>query len=308
VPQRDDEPEIAPQYLDRVDVILGGGRQFFDPHARKDRDDLVGRFTQAGYAVITTRDALLASKGPRLLGTFASGHLPFTIDRRADARLAAEVPTLAEMAQAALARLLATGDPFLLQVEGARIDHAAHANDIGGLLWDQLEFDDALAAMLAATAANGDLLLIATSDHGNSNPGLNGVGANYKRTNEHFARIAKQSRSHEMLLDGLTDQHDNPQAVAAAVENALGFRPEPDEVEALAATLASRPVVEWNHLLASPPGILGQIAGNRTGIGWTSTSHTADPTLISAAGPGAGLFHGAVRNDAIHAKLLDLLG
>ena len=42
--------------------------------------------------------------------------------------------------------------PFPLQAEGARVGHAAHANDVAGLLWDQIAFDDAIATVLAATA------------------------------------------------------------------------------------------------------------------------------------------------------------
>ncbi|MCX6867296.1 MAG: hypothetical protein NTV46_13940 [Verrucomicrobia bacterium] len=35
-------------------------------------------------------------------------------------------------------------------------------------------------------------------------------------------------------------------------------------------------IVEWNHQLEKPEGLLGQFAGNHTGIGWTGTSHTSD--------------------------------
>ena len=74
--------------------------------------------------------------------------------------------------------ILADDPPFLLQVEGARVDHAAHLNDIAGLLGDQLAFDDALAAMLAMIAGRDDILIVVTSDHGNANPGLNGMVKN----------------------------------------------------------------------------------------------------------------------------------
>ncbi|MGL5020283.1 MAG: alkaline phosphatase, partial [Luteolibacter sp.] len=149
VPKRADEEAIAPQYLDAVDIILGGGAEFFDKTMRVDKRDLSADFAKAGYGIVNDRDALLASREGKLLGAFTRDHLPFSIDRNHNPGMAAKVPTLSEMATAALTRFLSGDKPFLLQVEGARIDHAAHLNDIGALLHDQLAFDDAVAAVLA---------------------------------------------------------------------------------------------------------------------------------------------------------------
>lgn len=306
-PKRDDEAGIAPQYLDRVEIVLGGGSQFFDGGRRRDKRDLFGEFGRAGYAVVRSRDELLAARGAKVLGTFAAGHLPFSLDRRHDEALAAQVPALAEMAEAALRRLLDGDAPFLLQVEGARVDHAAHANDIGGLLWDQLAFDDAIAAVLALVAGRDDVLVVITSDHGNANPGLNGIGASYRRTDEHFARVARLEASHERLLAEWSKRPGGVRELAGLVERRLGVRPDEAEAAALLGAMAGKEVAEWNHLLANPPGLLGQVVGNHTGIGWTGTTHTADPTIITALGPGAERFGGLVRNEAVHGKLLELL-
>ena len=119
---------------------------YFDPKLRPDKRNLTANFSKAGYQSISRRDELLAARSEKLLGTFTRGHLPFSIDRYHNPELAARIPTLPEMATAGLSRFLDGDKPFLLQVEGARIDHAAHLNDIGGLLVDQLAFDDALAA------------------------------------------------------------------------------------------------------------------------------------------------------------------
>jgi alkaline phosphatase len=306
-PDRDDEEAIAPQYLDLAEIVLGGGSEFFDPSKREDKRDLFADFAKAGYEVLRDRDQLLASKSARLLGTFTSGHLPYSVDRSHDEGLAKKVPTLAEMTDAALKRFLAGDAPFLLQIEGARIDHAAHANDIAGLLGDQLAFDDAIATVMAAIAGRDDILVVVTSDHGNSNPGLNGMGSSYRRTNEHFRRIAAMKSSHERLFAEWSAKPAGPSALSALVEDRLGFKPSDSEAATLLDTIGGKPVSEWNHLLANPPGILGQIAGNHSGIGWTGTVHTADPTLITALGPQAERFHGLVRNDSVHGKLLEIL-
>src|SRR5690606_14792938 len=40
-PSRNLEDDIAPQYLDVVDVLLGGGRRHFDSAQRRDKRDLL---------------------------------------------------------------------------------------------------------------------------------------------------------------------------------------------------------------------------------------------------------------------------
>lgn len=308
VPSRGNEDGIAPQYLDRVDVILGGGSPFFSKQDRRDKRDLTGDFAKAGYDIANTRDELLASRGKKLLGTFTRGHLPFSIDRDHDAALAARVPTLAEMSQAALGRFLESDKPFLLQIEAARIDHAAHLNDIAGLLGDQLGFDDALAAVLVQVGNRDDILIVVTSDHGNANPGLNGMGAGYSQSTQHFARITRLKASHERLFAewGKT-KRGTAAELTEIIRRHLDFTLKTDEAEALVDVFQKRPVIEWNEQLSKPEGLLGQFAGNHTGIGWTGTSHTSDPTILSALGPQSDRFTGMVTNSDVYGHLAEML-
>ncbi len=234
VSKRGEEDDIAPQYLDRVDVLLGGGSGHFSSKDRADQRDLSGEFAKAGYGVVSNRDGLIAAREDKLLGTFTRGHLPFSIDRDNNQAMAAAVPTLTEMAQAALARFLGGDRSFLLQIEGARIDHAAHLNDIGALLNEQLAFDDALAAVLVMIGKRDDILLVVTSDHGNSNPGLCGMGNGYAESTQRFARVANMKASHERLFaewgkikDGTSDQ------LTKLIKQHLDFTLKPDESTAL---------------------------------------------------------------------------
>ena len=94
--------EIADDYFDdqidgqhKVDVLLGGGSELF---ARKDRD-LVKEFSQAGYGHVTDKKSLNENQDDKILGLFAPGGLPKMIDRTE------EVPSLADMTEAALQRL-----------------------------------------------------------------------------------------------------------------------------------------------------------------------------------------------------------
>ncbi|MES2438367.1 MAG: alkaline phosphatase [Verrucomicrobiota bacterium] len=309
VSKRGDEDDIAPQYLDRVDVILGGGSGHFSGKDRADKRDLSGDFAKAGYGIVSHRDALLAAKEEKLLGTFTRGHLPFTIDRDQNPAMAAAVPTLTEMAQAALTRFLAGDKPFLLQIEAARIDHAAHLNDIGALLADQLAFDDTLAAVLALIGKRDDIQLVVTSDHGNSNPGLNGMGSAYTESTQRFARVANMKASHERLFAEWARIKDgNADALTKLIKQHLDFTLKPAESESLIEIFQKHPVIEWNEQLCKPEGLLGQFAGNRTGIGWTGTTHTSDPTLVSALGPQSDRFAGMLRNSDVFGHLMEMLG
>lgn len=305
---RDDEHLIAPQYNDTVDILMGGGMKFFDPKMRVDSRDALTPFTQSGYELIRDRDSLLKTKSDRILGLFSDGHIPFEVDRRNSESLAAKIPSLAEMSGIALKNLLSHPEKFLLQIEGGRIDHGAHANDIAGLLWDQLAFDAALAKVLEMVADREDILVVVTSDHGNANPGLNGTGKEYGNTGKAFDSIARMTASYESIINEWgTSENNSPGNLATIISEKLGFKLAPDESEALYASLTKGNFVEWSDQLDNPNGLLGQIAGNHTGIGWTGTSHTSDPTMISAIGPQAERFSGIVPNHEVHRHFLEML-
>jgi alkaline phosphatase len=180
--------------------------------------------------------------GP-ILGTFDAEHLPFSLDRAADPALAAAVPSLAEMARAALSRLSANARGFVLQIEGGRVDHAAHSNDIGALIHDQLAFDDAVGVALEFATGRDDTLVLITSDHGNSNPGLNGAGGSftsrggsYGDTQDCFDRVARFRQTNVWTLAGLGPESTATQ-IRERVHTATELALEGDEIEMLRQAL-----------------------------------------------------------------------
>jgi len=72
-----------------------------------------------------------------VLGLFAPNHMPYAIDK-------SDAPSLADMLAAALAVLRAKSKPFVLFVEGSRIDHALHDNDAAAAAAEVLAYDDAV--------------------------------------------------------------------------------------------------------------------------------------------------------------------
>jgi len=320
---RDNEAGIAEQYRAVADVVLGGGLKFFDAKLRKDKKDVLADFRQDGFTVCLDKTALAAAApgARKLLGLFSDGHLPFTVDQRASADLQAKVPTLAEMANTALAFLdRSSPNGFLLQIEGGRVDHGAHNNDAAAMLWDQLAFDDAVRVALDFAERKGDTLVVLCTDHGNSNPGLFGVGTEYAGSNQAFARLAgfqcsyvELSRAFGQDIEykvkaGDTLRFPDPAGIIDIVKQKTGVTLRPAQAWNVCQGLARIGPVNANSQYEKLSGILGQVFANHTGIGWIGTTHTSDYVITTAVGPGAAQFAGLVRNTDVFHKLTRLMG
>jgi alkaline phosphatase len=307
-PRRDDEDDIAPQYLNVVDVLMGGGLRHFAPNRRKDGKDLIKTYQDAGYAYWNTRDQVISNARPeKVLGLFYDSHVPYTIDHIHSDELKRTVPTLAEMTRKALEILGDAPNGFLLQVEGGRVDHAAHANDAAGIMWDQLAFDDAIEVAYEFAAKRNNTLLIITSDHGNSNPGLNGMGGEYEASNKAMSLLQHAKCSFEELPNKLRSA-GSADEVRDILKAQLGIEINGEEANALAGAIKGNLPPIWNRQHRNLQGLLGLILSNYNGYGWVGTSHTADYTWITALGTGREEFHGLVRNTDAFYKMLKLFG
>ena len=157
---RKDQSGIAPQYLNKVEVILGGGKSFFIPKSqagskRTDERDVIGEAKKAGYEYVETRDALLAAKGNEILGLFEN----------AEMTTEAPEPTLAELTDKTISVLSRDKDGFFAMIEGGQIDRKCHANDAPGATKQVLDFCSAVSKALDFARKDGNTLVIVTADH-----------------------------------------------------------------------------------------------------------------------------------------------
>ena len=305
--KREEAESIAVQYLQaRIDVLLGGGRKFFAAAQRTDKKDLYADYRAAGYTVMTEAAHLDAAPLDRpWLGTFSSSHLPYTLDHLADAKLQKSVPTLAAMTRRAL-RKLGREDRFLLQVEGGRVDHAAHANDIAAAVHDMLAFDDALEACLEFQQAEPETLLVITTDHGTGNPGLNSSGGTFGKSRPLFSNV-RNARASFSEMGRLLGEHPTPGQIQHLVAERTGYKV-PDRKAAFLASFFAKKGLSLYEGMNSVTLQMGQLMANYYGVGWTGGEHTADFMPLLALGPGADLFHGFIENTDVFHHYLALAG
>ncbi len=305
VKDRNSGEDIAAQYLTRgVEVMLGGAKNHFDPAKRKDKRDLWAEFTAAGYFVAKSRDELRNAPTDRpWLGTFSEGHLPYSIDVATSQSLQATVPTLPEMVERALAHL-GRHERFLLQIEGGRVDHACHNNDAAAALRDLLTLDEALAIVLKFQRRHPETLVVVTTDHGNANLGLNGMGTSYRDSSQRFRNLAGVRASFPEILKSMKTVRTEAEAIALLAHH-TGYRADPAKIALLLPFVNAKGSALFEQM-NSDVAALGQILANHLGIGFTGTTHTSDYVPIVAIGPGADRFRGLIHNTDVFRTYTDL--
>jgi len=291
---------IAEQYLEReVDLLLGGAHRHLSGDLREDGADLYEQFRQKGYHIARQKSEMEAGNG-RLLGVFSNGHLPYSLDHRQDSRLMETVPTLAEMTDLALRKLSSHPDGFLLQVEGGRVDHAAHGNDVGGLIHDQIAFDDAIGVAMAFAENRDDTLVIITTDHGNANPGFS------YSPDEHFDQIYEFTQTNWWIMQEL-NENSSVLDIRERIETATGLGIATSEADVLRRSLRGEYSAIYS-LMNTPRAILGQIIANHTHVNWISGTHTADYVELAAFGPGSEALEGFVINTHLFDVMVEAAG
>ncbi|RJQ66902.1 alkaline phosphatase [Pseudonocardiaceae bacterium YIM PH 21723] len=185
---------IAEQFVDsKADVILGGGKAFFDqtvkagPYQGK---TVLQQAAENGYNVITDKTALSAADNKKpLLGLFAKNNMdlewtgPLAVKGgTASSRCAvndaypAAAPRLDEMANKAISLLNSKKGSagFFLQVEGASIDKQDHASNPCGQIGETIAFDKAVQAALDFAKKDGNTSVFVTADHGHTSQIIEG--------------------------------------------------------------------------------------------------------------------------------------
>jgi alkaline phosphatase len=346
VSRYDPEGAIAEEILEHdIEVLLGGGGRALVPAGRRvsevlpgiapeldgvsrrsDDRNLVDEARARGYRV-SSRETLAkdAADAKKLLGVFASEHLPYVLDR--EHLGIAEAPTLREMIGAALL-VLERSPSFFLMVEGGRIDYAGHDNDAGAMLHEILDFDEAVGAALAFQEQRPDTLVIVTADHGTggfsftygdgTEPESFDLASGFRYHTDHrypgreeLEMLYRQKASYKHVVESAGT---SPERLVAAVRELLGLELTREEAaEALrrdadgnAWTVDFRPF--YGDTESNPACLLARALARHTHVVWSTGGHTMEPVLTFGRGPGAEALRGFYPSTDIHGVMKAALG
>lgn len=292
---RQEAEQIADQYIDqkidgqfKVDLLMGGGNQYFD---RKDRN-LVKELKKGGYTYVNSFKNMDKLRTLPAIGLFADDGLPHALG-------SGEPLRLSKMVNKSLQLLNNPKKPFFMMIEASQIDWCGHANDIACAMGEMADLHSALTHIKAFIEKNPNTVFVMTADH--STGGLS-VGANneYVWRTEMIHRIKKTAGpiAKEMVAakaswekswsenTGVTLLDSEREVLSKLVEEGQKNYP------------AVRTKLEQTLLKA---------ISRATGTGWTSYGHTGEDVLVFAAGKHTDLFKGNLNNTDIANQLFTLM-
>ncbi|MCI0754521.1 alkaline phosphatase [Teichococcus vastitatis] len=192
---RNDYEGISKEMIEsgKASVIMGAGHPFYDengefriPTSEDDYRYVGGAETFAevlsgnsDYSFIDSKAQFEAladgsyelADGEKILGTFRNNQtLQQAREGEGMTPRLENVPELSTMAEGALNVLGQDEDGFFLMVEGGAVDWAAHANDTGRIIEEQVSFNDTVDSVVDWVETNSsweETMVIVTTDHGN---------------------------------------------------------------------------------------------------------------------------------------------
>ncbi len=299
---RNSQEAIAEMYLElKFDIMMGGGDKFFSPDNRKDKKDLYQDFISKGFNVVKDRAEMLSVDNSKpILGVFNTDGLPYSKDRESSSELTNSTPTLAEMTVRAIDKMKNHPNGFVLQVEAGKVDWAAHANDITGLIYDQMAHDEAIKAAIDFAEKDKNTLVIITTDHGNANPGL----IYGKEVNENFDSIQNYKQTNDWILNGIGKETSISQIIER-IEFATKLAIQESEAQEISRFYSSIKMEDGlynpKHL---PFKVLSEIQKKHNSVGWISMDHSSDYSELAMFGPGSELLNSFIKNTDLHYLML----
>jgi alkaline phosphatase len=319
--------EIARQYLENpilggkpaLDLIMGGGKEDFDPDIRSDRRNLIAEFERSGYKFVSTATELrlLKASDRKTLGLFRrpnevktdasglhasnNGNMETAYDKlgllgRANRRPGSEPlpdfgkwtdqPFLEDLTAKAIELLSGPSgaEPFALQVEGALIDKESHPNHAAGTIWDTIELDHAVgvARKWAHTHPERPTLILVTGDHDQTMSILGSVEiSDADLTNREPVASDKAGGKQVVYRDAVTNLRSDLTASSLPAEVTRG------------AGRAGMPDYQDTDGDGYPENREVNGKGRkRIAVGFRTGGHAGSSLPITAEGPGAALFMG----------------
>ena len=326
---RNDYYDIGLELVDSgFEYFAGGG--LLDPDgAEGDQENLYDLAEQAGYNVVTTQaEAEKVTGGPVVIideHLADSDAMAYELDRTDD------MWALSDYVAKGIEVLSQDEDGFFMMCEGGKIDWACHANDAASTIHDTQALADAVQVAIDFAAEHPEeTLILVTGDHETGGLTIGFAGTDY---DTYLDLLENQKISYAKFdSDYVASYKENKtpfEDVFSDIEELFGLKAQGAaddklvlteyEMEQLRAayeksvngTAASQYEQEEYVLYGTyePLSVtITHIINNKSGISFTSYSHTGLPVAVLAHGLNAEVFSGYYDNTQVYYKLADMLG
>ena len=309
---------------------FAGGGLLSPTGSEGDQEDLYALAAEAGYTVTRTQADAEKVGADTEKAILIDEHLAdsdamaYEIDRTED------MWSLADYVSKGIEVLSDDEDGFFMMCEGGKIDWACHANDAGSSIHDTQALADAVQVAIDFAAEHPDeTLILVTGDHETGGLTIGFAGTDYdtyldllenqkisyaKFDSDYVASYKENKTSFEDVLSDIEELF-GLKAQGAADDKLVLTEYEMEQLRAayeksVNGTAASQYEQEEYVLYGTyePLSVtITHIINNKSGISFTSYSHTGLPVAVLAEGVGAESFSGYYDNTQIYEKMADLL-
>ena len=325
---RGDYYEIGEELVESgFEYFAGGG--LLDPDNGGESDNLYDLAEEAGYTVsmdYATHDTVTADDKVVLIDEYLadSDAMAYEIDRTDD------MWSLADYVEKGI-DVLMNDTGFFMMCEGGKIDWACHANDAASTIHDTLALTDAVqVAIDFAEEHPEETLILVTGDHETGGLTIGFAGTDY---DTYLSLLESQTISFaqydEQYVASYKENGTSFEEVLADIEELFGLKTEGEEGDKLVLTeyeletlraayeksindTATSEYEQEEYVLYGtyePLSVtITHIINNKSGVSFTSYSHTGLPVAVFADGVGAEQFNGYYDNTDIYNKLAGMLG
>lgn len=325
---RGDYYEIGEELVESgFEYFAGGG--LLDPDNGGESDNLYDLAEEAGYTVsmdYATHDTVTADDKVVLIDEYLadSDAMAYEIDRTDD------MWSLADYVEKGI-DVLMNDTGFFMMCEGGKIDWACHANDAATTIHDTMAFSDAVqVAIDFAEEHPEETLILVTGDHETGGLTIGFAGTDY---DTYLSLLESQTISFTQFDEQYVAEYKangtSFEEVLADIEELFGLKTEGEEGDKLVLTeyeietlraayeksvngTATSSYEQEEYVLYGtyePLSVtITHIINNKSGVSFTSYSHTGLPVAVFADGVGADEFNGYYDNTDIFNKLADMLG
>lgn len=319
--------EIGLEMIDSGFEYFAGGGLLKPTGSDKDKEDLYGLAEKAGYTVVKTQaQAEQVTAGPVILideHLADSSAMAYELDRTE------QLWSLADYVEKGI-QVLDNDKGFFLMCEGGKIDWACHANDAASTIHDTLALADAVQVAIdfAKTHADETLILV-TGDHETGGLTIGFAGTDY---DTYLSLLDSQKLSFAKFdsdyVTAYKEKKTSFDTVLADIEKLFGLKASGNAEDKLVLTdyeLGLLKTAYEKSINGKDTGMDGQeeyvaygtyepltvtithILNNKSGVSFSSYSHTGLPVAMFADGVNAEQFNGYYDNTDIYNKLAAML-